>query len=353
MIEASGIGTYVRNLLPLLLDRCPEVPFRLLGDSRAISLRALAHRSNVEVVDCRAPIYSLVEQFQLLPKIPKRGDLFWCPHYDVPLLHKGGLVVTVHDVFHLAMPEFVRGVHRRVYARTVFAAMVRKASRILCVSQFTADELVRLTGCDAMKMRVIHNGIAHEWFEPSGRFGAPDEPYLLFVGNVKPHKNLSALLDALQIIKEAIPHRLIIVGKKEGFLTGDTQVAGRAVSLGSRVEFTGQVTDIQLKSYYEQADALVFPSLYEGFGLPPLEAMGSDCPCVVSDIPALREVCGNAALYCDPNNPADIADKIVEIIENKNLREQLKGLGRARARLFTWERSAEATHAAIKEALNE
>lgn len=343
MLHASGIGTYLRHLLPLVIRSMDDVEFYLLGDAEAMVALQWQAMPNVRLVDCKAPIYSIREQFELARKIPSSSKLFWSPHYNIPLFYRGRLLVTVHDVFHLAMPEFVGGLHRRLYAQAMFGAVVKRADTVVCDSEFTMRELARFAGVSEQKLRVIRLGIDSSWFAPVQAPSPHAKPFLLFVGNVKPHKNLVRLLDAFASIAELVPHDLVIVGKKEGFITGDDVVKKRALRLGDRVHFTGYIDDAVLRQYFSHAAALVFPSLYEGFGLPPLEAMASGCPVIVSSAASLPEVCGEAAVYCDPCNSEDIAQKILLVLGDESLRADLIRKGLEQARKFTWESCAEET----------
>lgn len=351
MLHASGIGTYLQHLLPLLVTSGDNAPYDLLGDMPAMRRHVWTQRDNVRLTDCRAPIYSVAEQIELPRRTSLDTRLFWAPHYNIPLMHRGRLLVTIHDVLHLARPQYVSGLHRRFYARAMFRAVKSKAVSIICVSHFTADELVRLTGVHRDSIAVIHEGVDASWFEIE-----PDErpharPFFLAVGNVKPHKNLSGLVDAFALLRDELPHDLVIVGKREGFITGDIRVAQRAAALGDRIRFTGYLDDRTLRQYFAHADALLFPSFYEGFGLPPLEAMACGCPVIVSRTASLPEVCGDAALYCDPGNPADIAEKIRLLMSSAALQMEMKERGIERARLFTWEACADETWTVISRVL--
>jgi glycosyltransferase involved in cell wall biosynthesis len=260
--------------------------------------------------------------------------------------------VTIHDVFHLAMPEYTGGLLKRVYARLMFAAVVKKAHAILCVSCFTAVELTRLTGISAEKLNVILLGVDESWYHIETLPRPESKPYLLYVGNVKPHKNLSSLVEAFAMLVDVIPHDLIIVGKKDDLITADKEVECQASRLGDRVRFTGLVGQESLQQYFVHADALVFPSLYEGFGLPPLEAMACGCPVIVSNRASLPEVCGEAAVYCNPEDPSDIAEKIrMVVMDDSSLRETMRQHGHDRAKRFTWEKCARETVSVIEKVL--
>lgn len=143
------------------------------------------------------------------------------------------------------------------------------------------------------------------------------KPFLLYVGNIKPHKNLRFLIRAFQHIADRVPYDLILVGRKEGFLTGDDTIGSLVDGWEDRIRFTGWVEDATLQQYVAQAEAMVFPSLYEGFGLPPLEALAAGTTILVSDIPVMREVCGEDAVYFDPRDEKSLADEILCLSEMK------------------------------------
>jgi len=342
MWNSGGIGTYISNLLPLVIQSQSDIKFNLLCDIDKIKNFDWGNYNNVNLINCSSPIYSIAEQYELFRTIPESTDLFWSPHYNIPLLYKGKLLVTVHDIFHVAMPEYIKGFHKRLYAKWMFNAVKRKANFVICVSEFTAKELVRLIGFEKQKLKIVHNGVNNKWSKVIKRISPCTKPYIIYVGNVKPHKNLVRLIQAFETLIFQIPHNLIIIGKKDGFITDDKLVKLYANKLADRVHFTGFVTEEILYQYIINADALVLPSLYEGFGLPPLEAMACGCPCVVSNIASLPEVCGDAALYCDPYDVKDIASKIEIVISDVVLRQKLIELGRKRVKLYTWEKSAKA-----------
>jgi glycosyltransferase involved in cell wall biosynthesis len=262
------------------------------------------------------------------------------------------MMVTVHDVYHLAMGPMVGGIHKRLYARFMFRRLVRQAREILAVSQFTRDELVRWTGTTAEKIQVIPNGVDESWFKVKRRFRPHPKPYLLFVGNIKPNKNLVRLLDAFGKLKNRIPHDLVLVGKKEGFLTGDRMVLEKARLMEDRVHFTGNVDEVLLGQYYAFADLMVFPSLYEGFGLPALEAMACGVPVAASKAASIPEVCGKAAVYFDPLDSEDMAEKILRPTVKGPFRQGMVRKGLQQAKGFNWDKSAKKTNLVIDHLLN-
>jgi glycosyltransferase involved in cell wall biosynthesis len=340
MYRSSGIGTYIRNIIPYIVEGLPNESFALIGNLQELADVAACYGKRVRLIRSSAPIYSLAEQCDLVRSLPVETKLFWSPHYNIPLFYRGKLLVTIHDVFHLAMPQFVEGLHKRLYARMMFAALKEKASEIICDSTFTEKELNRFTGVNRNKTSVIHIGVSKFWFAKKQDYPPHPRPYILYVGNVKPHKNLSRLIEAFALIMNSIPIDLVIVGKTEGFVTKDNHVEGQAQKLGDRVRFTGVINDYALRNYYSNALTLVLPSLYEGFGLPPLEAMACGCPVIVSNTASLPEVCGDAVLYCEPLDPTDIAEKILLLARDTELRNTLTQKGLERARNFTWQKCA-------------
>src|SRR5581483_4173723 len=304
-------------------------------------------------VDCGSKIYSLGQQWELPRKIPKDTNLLWVPHYDIPVFFKGKLMVTVHDLFHLAMPQFAGGPHKRFYARWMFNQVAKKASVIDVISQFTRDEWLRLVGKGEKKIRVIPNGVDESWFKIKQGKNPHSGPYFLYVGNIKPHKNLEKLFDAFEQIENQVPHDLVLVGQREGFIRGDYAIQARAGSFKDRVKFTVLIPAEQLKKYFSHAECLVFPSLYEGFGLPPLEAMACGCPVAASSAASIPEVCGKAALYFDPAKSRDIGEKMLRLVREKKLRKRLIAKGKSRAKVFSWDRCAGHTSELIDRALAE
>ncbi|MFL5401921.1 MAG: glycosyltransferase family 4 protein [Gemmatimonadales bacterium] len=343
MIGASGIGTYLTQLLPRVVAGRHQYRFVLLGPASTLKSLDWTDVPNVRIINVDAPIYSLREQIAILAAVPWQADLFWSPHYNIPVGWRGRLAVTVHDLAPLALPDLFPGVHRQAYARFMFRRVSRGADAIIAPSEFTRGELERLTGVARTQPDVVPLGVDRSWFQVEQSPRPHDKPYLLYVGNVKPHKNLGRLLQAFSGLQSRISCDLLILGKKEGLLTPDDEVQTAANDLGSRVQLLGTVPQDMLKRYVAQAEALVLPSLYEGFGLPPLEAMACGVPTIVSHAASLPEVCGNAALYCDPHDTNSIAGAMVKVLEDAKLRETLRCRGLERARGFTWERTAEAT----------
>jgi glycosyltransferase involved in cell wall biosynthesis len=352
MIQAAGVGTYIRELLPRVASALRAHSISLIGDADLLKTFPWSRARSFRIIDCKAPIYSVREQIELPVKIPKETALFWSPHYNHPLLYRGRVLVTVHDTFHLAMPEFVSGWHRRMYASIMFRAVRKKADGILCVSEFGKEQLVMFCPQGKQSVTVVYNGVDRGWQANSAWSSPHPKPYILFVGNVKPHKNLRRLLDAFMLVEKEFCD-LVIIGRREGFITGDPDLVQHASRMKERVHFLGEIDheDERLRRYYAAAEALVLPSLYESFGLPALEAMALGCPVIVSKVGGLPEVCGDAALYVNPYDVSNIAAQIERILTDRTLRDRLKQAGIARAEQFDWDRAATSTVEVITDLL--
>jgi glycosyltransferase involved in cell wall biosynthesis len=337
MLKFSGIGVYVNHVLREF--QAMDIPFAFAANPWTEELDGRPPE-----YDFHARVYSVKEQIAFKRLGITRDQIWWSPHYNIPLFHRGTQVTTIHDLAHLALPQFFGAWKKQLYSKLMFEAAARKSHSIICVSQFTADELLRLTGADHRKLHVIHNGVDEKWFDPEHGERPSERPYLLHVGNVKAHKNFQRLIEAFKKIQGRYDVDLMLVGRKEGFLAGDSAELDMTGVAEGRLQFTGHVSDSLLRRYYAHAEALVFPSLYEGFGLPPLEAMASGCPVVASHAASIPEVCGEAAIYCDPLSVDDIADKIKLALELKgNERHTLLENARTHAARFSWKRCARQT----------
>ncbi len=348
MLLASGIGTYLRNLLPLL--KKGNFHIQLIVNRETI--QKVPWVSHFELIKLHAPIYSLQEQIQLPLKIP-RCDLFWSPHYNIPLLPIAAKnrLVTIHDAYHLAFRKQLTW-PQKIYAATVMKWAVSCSRKVITVSEFSKQEICHRTKLALDKITVIHPGVDHKQFPmvedglssiARVRYRLPPQ-YLLFVGNVKPHKNLQGLLQAFLHAGDALAnYHLVVVGKRRDFYHADllSEELAQDERLKERVHFLDFVEQEYLPSLYRLASATIIPSLYEGFGSPAVEAMSSGSPLAVSNVASLPEVCGDAAVYFDPHQIEDIARVLVSLLRQPQLLHDMKEKGYAHSRKFCWEKCAE------------
>jgi glycosyltransferase involved in cell wall biosynthesis len=349
-IDSSGVGVYIKGIMPGIVERLGEVSIVGLGDRARLEEFAWSRAANFRVVDCRAGRYSLAEQVQLPLAIPRGTDLFFSPYYTIPLLYRGRLAVTVHDMSHLVVEEIAGNAKKRLYAQTMFRALRKRASVIFTVSSFSRSELLRLTtGPREDNILPTHLGISGDWYKAAQMPAVRSRPYFVYVGNIKPYKNLRRLVEAFLKIRNRVPQDLVIVGQSEGLITGESaEFFERVRGAGERIQLAGSVSQDELLSLVGHAHALVMPSLYEGFGLPPIEAMAAGVPAGVARAASLPEVCGDAALYFNPLEIDDIAAKLIMIGSDDALCRQLKEKGLERSRLYTWDSCATATAEALR-----
>lgn len=315
-IRQSGIGTYIATLLPHL-----EQTFAAHGLSLAVLVAGhaapdLSDFTTAVVEPEMAPMYSVAEQQvwrRALNTVKPRG--FWVPHYPFPLAvlamgnRKPLLFSTVHDTLHV-MSRAAGGhninLARRMYARTMLNLDARMCRRIFAPSDATASSLRTMAPAAAVTATPIP--VDDEWFKPVDRTLSPvSDRYILYVGNAKHHKNLPLLLEAYAEVAHRVPQRLVIAGSGEALRDSDERVAEMAARHGDRVAVMGRLDFDVLRALVASADLLVMPSRYEGTGLPPIEAMASHTAVVASDIPALRETCGDGAEYFDPRDHRALA----------------------------------------------
>jgi glycosyltransferase involved in cell wall biosynthesis len=230
---------------------------------------------------------------------------------------------------------------------------MRRAARLIAVSQATGRDIVRLLGIPQRRISVVYEGVDHALFRPGGPRPLAD-PYLLYVGSEHPRKNLELLLHAFALLKAGgrFPRlRLLKVGPAGG---GEAPFRARTLALlrsfgvGADVVFTERVLESELPNLYSHAECFVYPSRYEGFGLPPLEAMSCGCPVIVSDADALVEVSGPGAFVCPRDDPSALARLLERLLRDRDLRAETAERGRLHAEAFSWQRSAEATLAVYR-----
>jgi glycosyltransferase involved in cell wall biosynthesis len=341
-----GIGTYIRNLLRQLarLDRNTDFVVLCRPEDRE-GLATLGE--NFRPVAETADNYSIAEQMKVPLALKREGvTLFHAPHYVLPPLVPCRSVVTIHDCIHLMFPQYLPGKLALVYARMSITMAARRATRIMTVSESSKRDILRFVDTDPAKIQVIYNAYDERFaVEPREedvvrvreRFQLHDE-FVLYAGNVKPHKNVERLIQAFDLVRRrGLDHlKLVIIGD-EVSKYASLRRAVHKYQLHKYVRFLGYLPEETLAVLYRLAGVFVFPSLYEGFGLPPLEAMASGTPVVTSNVSSLPEVAGDAAVLVDPYEPAAIADGIYSVLSDERVRCEMREKGLARARQFSWE----------------
>ena len=359
-LEDFGIGTYIRHLLGGLaeIDR----------DNRYLVLVAPEQREqlwhlpdNFQLVPESARVYSLRELATVSWKLFRlRLDLYHATHYVLPAVVPSRAVVTIHDIIHLLYPEFLPSAMAYFYAQRMIGRSLLRGDQIIADSQNTKADLVEFFQVDGEKIRVVYPGVAERFRRelPREQIDGVLErysirrPYLLFVGNPKPHKNLDRVVRAFaEALGEcAFEGELVCVGDRGG---RDLKTRQRAEQLGiaDRVRLVGHVGDDELPAIYQAAELFLYPTLYEGFGLPVVEAMASGVPVITSNSSALKEVAEGYADLVNPVESGEIAHAITHCMTDPDHREALRALGRRRAEDFCWKRTAERTLEVYRKAL--
>jgi len=357
-----GIGRYTYNLIDALARSAPTDRFVVLCNpslrNTRYDLAALARHPNLELVRVNAPTFSLREQFELLTL---NVELVHSPYYLKPYLLRLPSVVTLFDVIPLVIPNAVSWRARWFFRWAVWLA-ARTSARVIVPSRATRDDLIAHLRVPREKIVVIPLAAdarlapqsAAEIARVREKYALP-ERFVLYVGINKPHKNLATLLEAWARVE--CDAMLVVAGAwdaRYAHTTADRRPMTDVQSLAvgghrSAVKFIRDVDDADLAALYVGATVFVMPSLYEGFGLPPLEAMASGAPVICSNASSLPEVVGDAALLVNPRDAEDIARAITHVLDDAALRDELRAKSLARAAQFSWERAAEMTLAVYRE----
>ena len=244
-------------------------------------------------------------------------------------------IVTIHDIIYLKFPV---SYSYRKYYEIVFPLMLKYSKHIITVSEFSKGEIANYYGIDEERISVIYNGVNGK-FKP--RKTHTTEKYILSVSSIAHHKNFINLIKAYQRLKTKNIKLYIVGGLNDKIFGKESRRIVENIRGNENIKFLGRVSDDELVELYSNALCFVYPSLYEGFGIPPLEAQACGCPVVLSDIPVFREVYGSSAVYFNPLDPQDIADKIDFVLSDSKLRNELSIKGLENSKKYTWERSAE------------
>jgi glycosyltransferase involved in cell wall biosynthesis len=355
-----GIGTYVRNLVHELARQPHDDEYALVcRRTDAEFVRELGPRFHPIVDDSRN--YSIREQISVpLALRRQRIDLFHAPHYVVSPLTRCPYVVTIHDCIHLRFPQYLPHRRAHLYARTMMRMAARGARRVLTVSEASKQDILTFLGVPASKVEVVYNALDERLSVPPTETEIQlvreryllTSPFILYTGNIKPHKNIDRLIEAYSLLRKRGLEdvKLLIIGEEVSKFPSLRRLVHR-YQLHAHVRFFGHVPDATLAALYRLAAVFVFPSLYEGFGLPPLEAMAAGAPVVTSNVSSLPEVVGDAALLIDPHDAGALANAISRVLTDGNLRADLIRRGHARVKAFSWERSVARTHAIYHEVI--
>lgn len=346
--DGSGIGTYISNLISNFNQYNLNYPIEIL--TRDEHIPQIKKLCSFKIITYNDPIYSVREQFKWVNKINPFG-LLHVPLYNAPLFYPGNLITTVHDICHIAMRQFFPGALRHIYSDQFLRMVLKKSDFVITVSNFSKSEIINYFNIPEEKIRVIYNGV-NPIFRPIGeeqrnavlkKHNLPSE-FLLYIGNVKPHKNITGLVESYIMALKRNPDlpALVISGRYNQLITATPNIrkliAGKETE--SRIIFTGYLPTVDLPAIYSQALMFLFPSFYEGFGLPNLEAMACGTPVITSNCSSIPEVVGNSAILIDPYNCEMISDAILNLAGNSELQQTYRERGLSQAQKFSWDKSA-------------
>lgn len=352
----TGVGRYAyENIKELVILNRYQITYFygypsavLMAPSRAKeikSLRSWIVKNAIIKSISRSIMFSLSGMF--LP----RYDLYWQPNF-IPIhsIKANKIVATIHDFSWEIYPEF-QPRERVEYFQKHFYASIGRCDHIITGSQFTRQEIIERTGISPDKISVIYHAVNHNVFYPIV-FEKPKQKYILAVGSIEPRKNLKNLLMAYALLDKSFrdEYHLILVGA-QGW--NNDEIVNNIKKLSTWVKYSGYVNDEALAELYCKAECFIYPSIYEGFGIPPLEAMSCGTPVIVSNASTLPEVCADAAYYIDPTDCNSIKDGILTVLNDKTLQQELIVKGLAHAQAFTWEKSAVEHKMVFEKVLNE
>lgn len=361
MAGHSGIGTYIRGLIGGMREiGIPDdiAPIALVGDP--VKIAGYPELAEAEVVvPFGAPIYSLREQF-LFP-IPKRAALLHFPHYNVPRLVRTRFVVTIHDLIHLLMPEVLGSRLKRAISRSMLQHAAARATAVLTVSEWSRRDIAQHLRIPEDRILVTPNAVTRGFQCPPAetiarlrRELALPPRFFLAVGVYKPHKNFEFLVRCFVRWTQARGPEapsLILCGPDK---RGGVLLERLAVESGAKpgaVRVLPYLEHARLPGLYAAAEALIFPSLYEGFGLPPLEAQRVGIPVLASNASCIPEVAGHGARYFDPRSERELHAALSAVLDDPDQTRRLVETGRANEQRFSWETTASLTLAAYRQAM--
>ena len=357
----SGIEEYTENLLSHMLFIDTSIKFKLfyssfrdhIGDYSWLNL------PNVDLVDYKIPNNLLfgsarVFNWPFMDELMDGADVFFSPHFFLAPLSKGcKRVTTIHDLSFASFPEYFSA-RQNIWHRIEMSPskQFKSSDKIIAVSKSTKDDLASKYDIDPARINVVHSGISDNIARPTDenleKFrlnkGLP-EKFILFLGKLEPRKNVVALIRAFNMLKLQTGFEdlnLVIAGTK-GWLSQSIFKEVAASPYKSQIVLTGHVVDDDRSFYYSLASVFVYPSLFEGFGFPPLEAMRCGTPVVVSNNSSLPEVAGDASIMVDPRSVDEVAFSVRQVLVDRELRASLVELGAKRAAQFTWQKAAEET----------
>lgn len=319
MLEMSGIGVYLKNIVNYWLSDYPQFNYLLIGNSKKIKKHIVGPYS---IIETDISIFTINELFRFPVNQINTCDLFYSPNFNIPHGIKIPIYCTIHDVVFLDIPT-LSSWFGRLIRKMLLKRAIRLSDKIFTVSNFSKERIL-VHFHTQKEIIVAHNAITQSLLSYTFKKKRKNEKYFIYVGNVKPHKGLDILLDAYKILQEnGLKHKLLIVGKYDNFVTGMPDGYQKYFNSNEGVEFTGFVGDEELYDLIYNADILIQPSYYEGFGIPPLEAIYAHTPVVLSNISVFKELYSDFDVqFFESGDVNDLAIKIMKTINKGTISNQ-------------------------------
>jgi glycosyltransferase involved in cell wall biosynthesis len=340
-MPTSGVQRYAIELIKAL-DKIIDEKYLDLRDKQITLLSPQNIKIDLKLKNINLKCVGFLkghlwEQIEL-PFYARKGILINLCN-TAPIILKGQ-IITIHDTAEFSIPLNFSFKFRKSY-QILHKILSKNAKKIITVSQFSQSEIEKYYRVNKHKISITYEGSSHiENLEADDSIIKDQDllqrPFILAVSTINPNKNFSSIIKAFNFL-DGLECDLVIAGRKSDIFNQSENFAGK------KAKYVGYVTDSELKSLYKHAACFIFPSFYEGFGLPPIEAMACGCPVIVSEAAAIPEICGDAALYCNPNSPEDIAKQIRKLLSDTNLQNDLRVKGLERANNFSWESCAKET----------
>jgi len=357
----SGIGRYIAELSHEILEKNRDHEYVLFFNELTADLKSQYEKYNCKMVETKIRHYSLAEQLNLPSILNKEKlDLVHFPHFNVPLFYRKPFVVTIHDLTHTLIPgkKKSHALHRVAY-RAVFAHAVKSSKRIIAVSASTKKQILEYYSISPEKITVVYEGFnamykmqdKEEAFSAISKKFNITKPFILYVGVWRRYKNLPFLAQAFDRLRQkGMNIELVLAGEPDSFYP---EIPKEIFSIQHKddIKAVGRVLDKDLSMLYNASALFVLPSHMEGFGLTALEAAACGVPVACSDIPTLREIMGQGAVYFDPNNLDNMVDVLSEILSSPKHLEDMANLSLSRSKHFSWKQAATETVMVYEEAI--
>ena len=358
MVSNTGIGRWLENIVAHLAQADSGHRITVLVNRGSQRVRPFA--TSTRRLAISAPLYSIREQLILPLEVFRcRPDLVHYPNFNVPLLGRAPYVMTLCDLIYYVSPQACPSWLAHQYARWMIRAAVDKARKVITISEYSKRDMVRHLGLKETKIAVVYPAVNLELYrpDPCATNGRPVQkklgikrPYILYTGNHEPRKNLRRLIEAYRELSCRREYQLVLSGRRDPRRKALYDAAADLVARGE-VIFCGEVAEADLPQLYAGASLFVFPSSYEGFGFPPLEAMACGAPVVCSAATSLPEVVGEAALLVSAESTLELRQAMERALGSASLRAELREKGLVRARSFSWTAAAQQVLAVYEEAV--